>query len=794
MFKNYMTIAWRNILQQKGFSLINIGGLAIGLSCCLLILMFIQDEFSYDRFHSKADRIYRVVASTSEDRVPTNANGSFGYGPLLKEEFPEVQDSVRIRKMGQGVKRYIGYKGKKFYEEWFFFAEPAIFTIFDFPLIQGNPTTALSEPNTIVITEEMAEKYFQNENPLGKIIEADPYNTGEIMHFRVTGIAANVPRNSHLHFDFLASYRSQKDDTHTFGGFWQHYTYVLLDAPSSAEAVTPGLYDFMERHFRKNPWYTIHLQPLLDIHLRSQLKSEVEPPGNMNTIYIFSIIAVLVLVIACINFINLTTARSVKRAKEVGLRKTFGAERGQLTRQFLCESLVFSVLAMVVAVGLTWLLLPVFNQLADKNISVGHFLDPLIIFILASLAVFVGFLAGIYPAFFLSSFRPVISLRSAAGSRSGRIMLRKGTVAIQFALSTGMIIATLITLKQMDYILTRNPGYDKEQIIAISLNKDIRSNYPALRRELLSSPCIENTSTSSLVPTRGSHHLSFKFENRPEWITQVVYYVDREFADTYGLKMVAGTPIKKEISRSGNTEYLISKRTVTEANYSSPREAVGKEVVLFDRYKGFVSGVVDDINIYSLHREPYPINYIITPISQHNYLSIRLVSSQIASGLEHISRVWQKLVPNYPLNYFLIDESFEMMHRGDQRMGEVFTVFSVLAILVACLGLFGLVVYTIEQRTREIGIRKALGARVSSIYLLLSRDFIKWVAIANIIAWPVTYWAMNRWLQNFAYRIHVVIDIFLLSGGIALVLALATVSFQSIKAARANPIDSLRYE
>ncbi len=793
MFKNYLKIAWRNILQHKVVSLINIGGLAIGLSCCLLILMFIQDEFSYDRFHSKADRIYRVVTSPSEDRVPTNANGSFGYGPLLKEEFPEVLESVRIRKMGQGVKRYLGYKGKKFYEEWFFFAEPAIFTVFDFPLIKGNPTTALSEPNTIVLTEEMAEKYFQSEDPLGKIIEADPYNTGELMYFRITGIAGNVPKNSHLHFDFLASYRSQKDDTRTFAGFWQHYTYVLLDAPSSAEAVAPQLYDFIERHFRKNSWYTIHLQPLLDIHLRSRLRSEVQPPGNINTIYIFSIIAVLVLVIACINFINLTTARSVKRAREVGMRKVCGAERGQLTRQFLSESLVFSVLAMAAAVGLTRLLLPVFNHLADKNMSMGYFLDPLILLIVASLAVFVGFSAGIYPAFCLSSFRPVNSLRSASGPRSGRTILRKGMVTFQFALSTGMIIAALIALKQMDYIGTRNPGYDKEQIIAIALNKDIRSNYPALRRELLSKPCIENTSTSSYVPTRGSAHLSFKFENRPEQLTQVVYYIDRDFVDTYRLKIVAGTPIKKEISRTANAEYLISERTVTEANYASPREALGKEVVFGDR-GGFVSGVVGDINIYSLHQEPYAITYMLTPISNHNYLSIRLGPGQIAPGLEHISRVWQKLVPNYPLSYFFIDESFERMHRSDQRMGEVFTVFSVLAILVACLGLFGLVAYTVEQKTREIGIRKALGARVSSIYLLMSRDFIKWVAIANIIAWPVAYWAMNRWLQNFAYRVHVVIDIFLLAGGIALVLALVTVSFQSIKAARANPIDSLRYE
>jgi putative ABC transport system permease protein len=795
MFKNYLKVAFRNFKRHKGFSFINVAGLSIGLACCALILLFIKDELSYDRFHEKADRIHRVVFSTShEDTIPTNANGSFGVGPALKRDFPEIIETVRIRKMGQGVKVYIGHKDKKFYEERFFFAEPSIFTVFDFPLIKGDPTAVLNEPNTIVLSREMAEKYFGDEDPIGQTVDADPFNDGGIMQFHVTGIAQNVPRNSHIHFDFLASYISQKDNTNDFAGFWQHYTYALLDKKTSAASLNPKLLAFLHRHWRKNPWYTISLQPLLDIRLHSRLHSEVEPTGNILYVYVFSAIAVFVLVIACINFMNLTTARSIKRAKEVGIRKVVGAQKNQLIRQFLGESLLLSVLSALMAICIVMMTLPLFNRIAVKDMSLNSIINPWLILGVIAIALAVGLLAGIYPAFVLSSFQPIHSLKSRMVYSFSGNLLRKGLVIFQFALSIGIILATLIAHKQMFYIQSRDLGYDKEQTIVISLNKDLRKNYEVFRNELLTNPRIENTTTSSFVPTRGSGHLSLRFEGRDELLTQVVYFVDEEFVSTYGIKLLAGKDIHLPLSEESASEFLVSELTVQEAGYSSPLEAVGKGAVFVSRFRGHIAGVVSDINIYSLHQEPHSITYMITPIINHNYLSIRIVPQNISETMDFIGKTWKKTVPNYPLDYFFLDASFEKMHLADKKLGEVFSAFSILAILVACMGLFGLATYTAEQKTKEIGIRKVLGASTSNIYLLLSRDFLKWVVAANILAWPVAYYAMHRWLQSFAFRASIGWEIFLLSAGMALVISLLTVSYQCIRAALANPVDSLRYE
>jgi len=814
MFKNYLKVAFRNFKRHKGFTFINVAGLSIGMACCALILLFIKDELSYDRFHEKADRIHRVVFSSSnQDTLPTNANGSFGVGPALKRDFPEIIETVRIRKMGQGVKVYIGHKDKKFYEERFFFAESSIFTVFDFPLIKGDPATALNEPNTIVMSSKMAEKYFGNEDPIGQTVEADPYNDGEIIQFRITGIVQNVPRNSHIHFDFLASYISQKDDTNDFSGFWQHYTYVLLDKKTSAESLNPKFLAFLHRHWKKDPWYTISLQPLLDIHLHSRLRSEVEPTGNILYVYVFTAIAVFVLVIACINFMNLTTARSIKRASEVGIRKVVGAQKNQLIRQFLGESLLLSVLSALMAIYIVMMTLSLFNRIAVKDISLNSIINSWLILGVMAIALAVGLLAGIYPAFVLSSFQPIHSLKSGTAYSFQRTLLRKGLVIFQFTLSIGIIFATLIAHKQMFYIQSRNLGYDKEQIILIRLNKDLRKNYEAFRNELLTNPGIENSTTSSYVPTRGSGHLSLQFEGRDDPLGQVIYFVDEEFISTYGIKLLAGKNIRLPIPEEGASEFLaagkdihrpdseeslseflVSERTVQEAGYSSPLEAVGKGAVFISRFKGHIVGVVSDINIYSLHQEPYSITYMITPIQYHNYMSIRIQPKNISETMEFIGKTWKKIIPNYPLDYFFLDASFEQMHVADKKLGEIFSVFSVLAILVACMGLFGLAAYTAEQKTKEIGIRKVLGASTFNIYLLLSRDFLKWVAVANILAWPVAYYAMNRWLQSFAFRASIGLEIFLLSAGMALVISLLTVSYQSIRSALANPVDSLRYE
>jgi putative ABC transport system permease protein len=808
---NYIKITFRNMKRYKGYTFINIVGLAVGMACTIFIFIWVQDELSFDRFHENADRIYRIVFSTSDDGSPTNANGSFGVGPALKRDFPEVIETVRIRKMGQGVKRYVGYKDKKYYELRFFFAEPTVFTVFDFPLVKGDSARALDEPNSIVLTEDVAKKYFGNQDPIGRLIEADPYNDGELMLFRVTGIAKNVPQNSHLHFDFLASYSSLKEDTDEFSGFYQHFTYVLLNDKSSAESLDRKLLDFLHRNWRKNPWYTISLQPLLDIHLHSRLNSEIEPTGNILYVYVFTAIAVLVLVIACVNFMNLTSARAVKRAKEVGIRKVAGARKNQLVGQFLGESFLLSIFSAVAAILIVILALPLFNRLTGKGFGLSSLIDPGFVLGIAAIVLAVGFAAGIYPAFFLSAFQPMHSLKSRSGYSFSGAALRKGLVIFQFTLSVGIIFSTLVVHKQVKYIQSRNLGYDKEQILIIPLNKDLRQNYEALRNELLKYPGIENTATSSWVPTRGSGHLSFRFEGHEENLSQVIYGIDREFVSTYGLKFLAGNNIQnlssyglkflagKDIQALSSdhmiSEFLVSELTTQEAGYSSPQEAVGKSVEEYSgQFRGYIVGVVNDINIYSLHREPYSIIYAATPIINHNYLSVRLIPQNISDTISYIQKTWKKMIPSYPLDYFFLDESFELMHLSDKKMGEIFSIFSILAVFVACLGLFGLAAYTAEQKTKEIGVRKVLGASVPSIYILLSREFLKWVALANLLAWPVAYYAINRWLQNFAFRIMIGWEIFLLSAAVALAVALITVSFQSIKSAIANPADSLRYE
>ena len=793
MLWNYLKVVLRNTKRQKGYTFINIVGLAVGIACTILIFLWVKDELSFDRFHEKAERIYRVVFSTSDDGVPTNANGSFGVGPALKRDFPEVLETVRIRKMGQGVKRYVGYNEKKYYESRFFFAEPSIFEVFDFALVKGDAGSALDEPNSIVLTEYTAKKYFGEKNPLGKTIEADPYNDGELMLFRVTGIAKNVPSQSHIHFDILASYSSLKEDTVTFAGFYQNFTYALLNDASSVDSLNRKLLDFLHRNWQKDPWYTISLQPLLDIHLHSRLKSEIEPTGSIFYIYIFTAVGLLVLVIACINFMNLTTARAVKRSKEVGIRKVVGARKNQLVHQFIGESLLLSVFSASAAILVVIMVLPQFNRLTAKAIPPVFLTSPSFIMGVAVLTLAVGFISGIYPAFFLSAFQPMNSLKSQSAKQGSGTMLRKGLVIFQFALSIGIIFATLTVHKQMEYIQSRNLGYDKDQIVVIPLNKDLRQNYEAFRNELLRNPGIENVATSGYVPTRGSMHFSFRFQGTEDGLSQVVYFIDKEFIDTYGLKILAGNDIRRLASDTESLELLVSELTTKEAGYPSPREAVGKSFAL-DEHKGQIVGVVNDITIYSLHREPYSISYMVTSIGDHNYLSIRILPQKISDSIAHIRKVWQKMIPSYPLDYFFLDASFEQMHAADKKMGEIFSLFSILAIVVACLGLFGLATYTAEQKTKEIGVRKVLGASVPSIYLLLSKEFLKWVALANILAWPVAYYAMHKWLENFVYRIAIGWEVFLASAAAALIISILTISYQSLKAAIANPVDSLRCE
>ena len=793
LLASHVRIALRRLRFQKTYSVINIGGLALGLACTLLITLWVRDELSYDRFHAKADRIYRVVFSSSDDGRPSNANGSFGVGPALKKDFPEVVESARVKKMEQNPKRYVGYQDRKFYEPRFFFAEPSLLTVFDFPLVRGDAATALRDPNTVVLTEEMAGKYFGRDDPLGQVIEADPYNSGTIMLFRVTGVARNVPRQSHFHFDFLASYSTLREDTTSLSGYSQHYTYVLLKDGASASSIEPRFLDFLKRNWRPDPWYTISLQPLLDIHLRSGLRSEIEPMGNRLYVYVFSAVALAVLLIACINFMNLATARSAKRAKEVGVRKAVGAQRSQLVRQFLGESVAMSALSTGAAALIVLAALPWFNGLTGKGLTAGSLLDPALIIFVAAVALAVGGLAGAYPAFLLSGFRPVQALKARSGGPASGAVLRRSLVILQFALSIGIICATLVIRGQVDYIRSRDLGFDRDQILTVPLNGEVRRNYDGFRSELLRDPSVENAATSAFIPAGGSAHYNLSFEGGAQGQTQVVYIVDKEFIATYGIELTAGRPIERPLSKDGTADVLISRLSAREAGYASDQDALGKGVDI-EGLRAQVVGVVEDINLYSLHRPPYPIVYGVGRVANHNYLSIRIKTHDVPRALAHIQRTWAAFAPSYPLDVSFLDTSFEQMHDAERRMSALFSVFSVLAIAVACLGLFGLAAFTAEQRTKEIGVRKVLGASTAAVYAQLSREFLKWVALANVIAWPAAYYVSSSWLRNFAFRAGIAWWIFPAAAGAALAVAALTVGSQTLRAARANPVESLRYE
>jgi len=787
-------IALRRLRLQRAYAVINVGGMALGLACTLLIFLWVRDETSYDRFNAKADRIYRVVLSTSDDGQPTNANGSFGLGPALKKDFPEVEEAVRVRKMEGNPKRYVGYGDKKFYEPRFFYAEPSLLTVFDFPLVRGVAATALRDPGSVVLTEAMAAKYFGGEDPVGKVIEADTYNDGKPIPFLVTGVAKNLPRQSHFHFDFLAAYSGLREDTTRLQGVQSHYTYVLLKEGADPAAMAPRFLDFLKRNWREDPWYTISLQPLRDIHLRSGLiRSEIEPAGDIRDVYVFSAVALAVLLIACVNFMNLATARSAKRAKEVGIRKAVGAPRSHLVRQFLGESLATSAVAtaggfLIVASALPW-----FNRLTGKGLTVATLGEPAVLLAAAAVAAAVGLASGLYPALFLSAFRPVQSLKAQAGPGARGALLRRALVVFQFALSIGIICATLVIRDQMTYIRTRDLGFDRDQLVTAPLNGELRANYEAFRNELLRDPGVENAAASAYVPTGGSSHYNLNFEGGAQGVTQVVYMVDKNFVATYGLTLLAGRTTERLLTAKGPNEILVSESSVREAGYASPEEALGKTVDI-EGTPGTVVGVVEDIFLYTLHRPPYAMVYLVRPVERLNYLSVRIGTRNVPAALAHIRKVWRAMVPSYPLDYAFLDESFERLHDAERRMSEMFSVFAFLAIAVACLGLFGLAAYTAERKTKEIGVRKVLGASAWSVYALLAREFLRWVVLANLVAWPLAYLVMSRWLRNFAFRVEIGWTVFPAAAAAALLIAALTVGSQTWRAARANPVDSLRYE
>ncbi len=792
MIKNYIKIALRNLIKHKAFSVINISGLAIGMACCLLIIIFVQDELRYDRFHDKAGRIYRLTSEWSQRGIIANYPLIFsGVPPILQNEFSEVLNFVRF---DPRLNVLISSGDKKFYEERLFYTDASVFEVFTFPLVKGDPETALKEPYSIVLTGNMAEKYFSGEDPVGQTLMIDNEHD-----YKVTGILKKIPRNSHIRFDFLASMATLEAQDPRYGKLWAWncYAYLLLPEDYSYLDLVKKLPDFIRRHRGEKAVeaYTFSLQPLTSIHLHSHLGSEIEPNGDIRYVYIFSVIAFFILLIACINFMNLSTARSANRAKEVGVRKVLGADRIRLAKQFLGESLFLSLMALPAAVALVEFFLPAFNALTGKDLRIDYFGNSVVFIGLIGILLFVGLISGSYPAFFLSTFRPAEVLKGKLKAGSGSMLFRKVLVVVQFSVSIVLIAGTMIITNQLDFIRNKKLGFDKEQVLVMPVSRSgIGQNFEAFKRELLQNPSVESvcgsTSLPSLLPTR-SVFIPEGIEEG-ERLTLRNVLVDHDFIKTFGLEILEGRDFSRDFATDREEAFVVNEAAVKEFGWDS---AVGKRLIDLEGPKGRVVGVVRDFHFRSKHQKIEPLILSLLPSSRFVYfVSVKMKSSNISDTLAFLKRKWNAFSPGWPLEYFFLDDNFDRMYKSEDRLRQVFMTFTSLAIFIACLGLFGLAAFTAEQRTKEVGIRKVLGASVPGVVLLLSKEFMKWVLIANVIAWPVAYFAMSRWLQNFAYRVSIGWAVFIAAAVLALGVALFTVGFQAAKAALANPSDALRYE
>ena len=801
MFQNYLKTAIRNLWKRKSFSLINIVGLALGMAVSFLILLYVLNEVTYDRFHSNYANICRIA-------VKLDAQGrhmEFPYvpaplGPALVDQFPEVTQAARLREFGT---RVVSYEEKLYEESRIFHADPELFEVFTISVVRGNPETWLQAPFNMIVTEETAKKYFGDENPIGKQVKLDNKYT-----YTITGVARKMPENSHFKFNMIGSLSSLEQisgDLNVWMGF-NYPTYILLEGNPSLEEITQKynnllLANLPDQFQQLGAEVEIFLQPLGSIHLHSHLEGEMEPPGNTAFIRILTTIALFILLIACINFMNLSTAQSSKRAKEVGMRKVLGAHRGKLIGQFIGESLLLSFISLILAIILIYVLLPVFNHLVSKDLVFNPIQNGIILLGLIGITVLVGFLAGAYPAFFLSGFVPLEVLKSRFKAGKGHRFFRNGLVTLQYIISISLIISTFVIFYQLHHVKNRDLGFDKEQVVVINLKGQVNQKHEVFKNEILRLPGVISAASSSSVPSRGRSETMFSFEGvEPKKQVFPIMEIDPDFLDTMGMELIAGRNFSLDFP-GDNKAMILNETLVRHLGWDDP---LGKTMSMLDLAdsddpkKGFVEvpytviGVVKDFHFESLHQKIR--GHLMKMSGSVNRVSVKLKPGTISGTLQSIEKIWRELEPAQPFPYVFLDESFDRLYRSEQRMGQIFVSFTLMAIFISCLGLFGLASFTADQRTKEIGIRKVLGASVSNVVILLSRDFTKWVILANVIAWPVAYLVMNKWLQNFAYRVSLAIWIFLLSGVMALIIALFTVSTKALKAAVADPVDSLRYE
>lgn len=807
MIYNYLKIAFRSLLKYRFIFFTNLFGLTVGFTCCLLIFVYILHELSFDQQHPQANRTYRVTRLfRNAETGATNLNlGSTAppFATYLANDFKQIENITRVLPAGSFTMRY---EDKLFTERNVYFADEHFPDFFTVDMLSGNAKSGLKEPFTVMLSEETARRYFGSGDPMNKMVRFDNQQT-----FKVSGVYRSFPSNVHLHPNMLVSFNTLRDSAiygernlRTNWGNNSFYTYLRLPAnydPAKLEAQFPA---FLDRHMgeegatvKPSRWTQLSLQKLTDIHLHSHLDSEIEENGDIRRVYIFSAIGLFILLIACINYMNLATARSVLRAREIGIRKVVGAERRELIFQFLSESILITWIAMILAFVLTWQLIPFLNKLSGQSLSISSLLRWEVLLPVVAAPFIVGMIAGIYPALFMSSFRPVKVLKGFLKSGGANISFRKVLVTTQFAVSIMLIIATAVVYRQLKYMQEKSLGFDREHIVTMTYDNSLIGRFDGFRTELLANSNIKNVTRSSRIPTGrllDSQGASLERGDSLAPVSADIKNVeaDQDFISTYGVKMVAGRSFSRDYGLD-TSSYIVNEAAVKAMGLASNDAAIGKNFS-YGGQKGKIIGVINDFHFESLHQRIIPLVLLVPRDGRFNRMSVKVSGANMPAALAHIESTWKKFLPETPFTYTFLDERFEDLYRAEQRQGTLFTLFSCIAIVIACLGLFGLSAFAINQRIKEIGIRKVIGASVSSIVTLLSKDFLKLVAVASVIAFPIAWYAMNNWLEDFAYRSTIPWWLFAGAGVIAVIIALATISFQAIKAARANPVKSLRSE
>ncbi len=801
MLKNYFKIALRNLIKHRIISLINILGLSIGFTCCILLVLFIQHELSYDKFHSQYDQIYRA------DLVYNfGGSGSAGIAtptallPALLREVPETKTGVRIFNSGNFRPLVVKHQDKIFQESRFFYADSTFFEVFDFELIKGDPKQALKNPESVILTQSTAEKYFGATDPIGKTIRVD-----DRKDFLVTGIMQNIPANSHLQFDFLASFNSLRASKNEIWWSANYYTYVVLNNKGNFPALQTKTDQIINRVFKdeiagKEDFVRYEYTPLADIHLKSELKEDI-PGGNITHVYIFSVIAFLIIAIASINYMNLSTARSIDRIGEVGLRKVFGALRGNLFLQFMSEAILVTFFATLLSLILANLLMPYYNNLTGRYLSLDLIHNNYLLFGVIISSFLVGLISGCYPSLVLSAFKPSAFLKGGFKRSNSGVLLRKVLVIFQFAISTFLIATTLIIHQQLNFIQNKNLGYSKSQVMLLPLDRQVRKNLEVFKQSVTGNTNIINLARAGESPVviDGGYSISIEGMDQGESLNVNAMSIDHEFIKTLNITLLAGeniseadvAKVKSEVRETVQRSFILNESCVKMLNFTN-QEIIGRKINMNGR-TGFVKAVAKDFHFTSLHQKIGPLVLFIEPWD-NNFALVKVKPENISSTIAFMKDKWELLFSHRPFNYEFMDDQFDQLYRSEKQIGQVFIAFAAVAILIACLGLFGLASFIARQRIKEIGIRKIVGAGLIDILNLLAGNFVKLVIIAIILATPIAYIFIKMWLEDFSYKISIGMSAFMLAGITSLIIALATVSYQTISAANTNPAHLLRNE